>query len=150
MNCLIFWLVYTFSIEVLLNQRGRSSNCQHSHHYFCKDPQHNLLCMYYPRILCLSTDNHVSMQHLGVDSYRVYEYQNNMLCEVFLFTGFTKATWDQMHCRSLLYHALTRNLSYYTLFNRCIHRNLANFDPVNISSTFYHWLKEAKAHCTSE
>lgn len=137
MKLLIFWQEYTFSIEFPLNQLSHSSNCQHSHHYFCRDPQRNLLCMNYPSTLYSNTGNHVSMQNLASNSYRVFEYLNNRMCEVFPFRYFAKATLDQMHCRILLYHALTKNLSYYILFNRCIHRMLANFNLVNISSTFY-------------
>lgn len=150
MKLLIFWLAYTFSIEVPLNQLGHSSNCQHSRHCFCRDPQRSPPYMYYPSILYSNTGNRVGMQNLASNSYRVFEYLNNRLCEVFPFRDFAKATLDQMHCRILLYHALTKNLSYYILFNRCIHRMLASFNLVNISSTFYHWPKEAKAHCIAE
>jgi hypothetical protein len=137
MKLLIFWLVYTFSIEVPLNQLDHSSNCQHSRHYFCKDRQRSPLCMYYPSTLYSNIGNRVSMKNLVSNSYRVFEYLNNRLCEVFPFRDFAKATLDQMHCRILLYHALTKNLSYYILFNRCIHRMITNFNLVNISSTFY-------------
>jgi hypothetical protein len=91
-----------------------------------------------------------SYKFCSATCHREYEYLSNMPCEFFPFQDFTKATWDQRHCRTLPYHALTRNLSYCTLFNRCIHSKLANFNRLNISSTFYRWLKEVKAHCISE